>query len=938
MRDEGVNIPAANGIFMPHFFANHFPVKKRRHGLLGGAWLAGLSVVLAATRSGFSAQFAAEPDDTTVTSSNWSGYADLASSGQTFSNVSGEWVIPKITSSSGSYSAIWVGLDGFNSDTVEQTGIGSYASGGATVYYAWYEMYPKDETEITSLTVAPGNLIYADASYIGYTTSRRGSKEYEFDLTLDDLTTGKDFSTTQETTTDDARSSSEWIAESPADSSGILPLANFGSVSFTDASTTLDGTTGTISSFNNDAIELENSNGLDGVPSYLNSAGNSFTITVTPQPSPIYWAGSGSGDIGDGTTWDVGFNQNWINGNIQTTYLNGDDVIFNDSGAPNYNVTLNTTVTPGSVTVNNSAGNYVISGTGSIAGTTALTKQGTAALTLSTANTYTGTTTISAGILQIGNGSSGSISNSSAVTVSSGANLEFDEANGATQSNAISDSGAVTGLQGGGITNTLAGAITGAGGFTQSGAGATVLSGMNTYTGATTISVGTLALGASGSISDSTTINVANGATFNVSAVNGGFTLGDAAAQTLEGSGNVTGNVIVASQGAVSPGIASSNTIGTLTLSANAALGGTFSAQVTPTSGSNDELSVGGNATLGGAENITTTGALTSGESFKVIQGNVYGNFATVNLASPGGGLSWNQPLNINTSITGATNTYQTNYTYSVTNSTPSYISETGNQYTGLTARENGGRNTTVTFLGGSVSTPTSLSVQFQSAPGNNPQLLSDVAAINGTNSDAYVLQMSYSILPTNEALSSVLAAYNPSTSTADGQSLITNTFVSAVLLNTGGTPVEFNGAYAGQDVVGDYGINTSNDTVWAVLNYSDDDFVVLERADGDWLGTGAVNAADLDDVVLSLGASTEDPDGNPVWSEFAFDGGDIVDAADLDDTARGLGAQEAAGEAADVGGGLTFSSPSDVPEPGSLGLLVFGAIGLTLRRRKKKA
>jgi len=136
---------------------------------------------------------------------------------------------------------------------------------------------------------------------------------------------------------------------------------------------------------------------------------------------------------------------------------------------------------------------------------------------------------------------------------------------------------------------------------------------------------------------------------------------------------------------------------------------------------------------------------------------------------------------------------------------------------------------------------------------------------------------------------------------------------------------------------VGDYGINTSNDTVWAVLNYSDDDFVVLERADGDWAGAGSVNAADLDDVVRGLGGSTLDPNGNPVWSKYAFDGGTSVDAADLDDVVRGLGATEITGEVAVGGGGLTFSGPSDVPEPGSLALLGVGGIGMMLRRRSSQ-
>ena len=593
---------------------------------------------------------------------------------------------------------------------------------------------------------------------------------------------------------------------------------------------------------------------------------------------------------------------------------------------------VTTALTVGSVTVGTGAGSIVVDPSGTSGGT----------LTLSgTGNTYSGGITVDATGILVGGATNafgvGGLTTNGGTAQLGGFNQTVAGLLGTNGSITDTSSTAAALITNGTGAYTYSGTIAnGTGGgslsLTQNGNGTQVLNGTNTYTGVTTISSGTLALGSTGSIVDSPIINVESGATFNVSAVND-YTVGSS--QTLEGTGNVTGNVTVS--GTLSPGVASPSALSALTVSGNVTLGGAFNVQVTPTTNVNDQLNAGTNAvTLGGTEDITTTGALTSGKRFPVIQGDVYGNFATVNLPSLTSGLSWNQPLSINTSITGATSTYQTNYAYSVAaTGSQGYISTTGNQYTGLTASDNiGSRGTTLTFLGGAVTTPTSLSVQFSTAPAGNTQLLSDVAAINGTNSDTYVLQMSYSVLPTNGTLSPVLAAYNPSTTTADGQSLITNTFVSAVLLNTGGTSVEYNGAYAGQDVVGDYGINTSNDTVWAVLNYSDDDFVVLERADGDWLGTGSVNAADLDDVVRGLGGSTLDPNGNPVWSNYAFDGGTSVDAADLDDVVRALGSQEVTGNAVFSGGGLTFSSPSEVPEPGSLALLAVGGMGLLVRRR----
>ena len=116
-----------------------------------------------------------------------------------------------------------------------------------------------------------------------------------------------------------------------------------------------------------------------------------------------------AGGTGDGMTWDTGTNQNWTTGLVswttsanETTFASGANTVFNDSNNGHYNVTLNTTVTPSSVLVNNSSGNYVISGAGKIAGSGGLAKYGTGSLTLNTVNSYTGGTVVNAGTLIVG--------------------------------------------------------------------------------------------------------------------------------------------------------------------------------------------------------------------------------------------------------------------------------------------------------------------------------------------------------------------------------------------------------------------------------------------------------------------------------------------------------------------------------------------------------
>ena len=141
-----------------------------------------------------------------------------------------------------------------------------------------------------------------------------------------------------------------------------------------------------------------------------------------------------------------------------------------------------------------------------------LRKVGTGTLTLSGASSYTGATTVNAGTLQIGNGSAGSIATTSAVSVANGATLAFNQANNATFSNAIANTGNVKGVQSSGVTNTLSGVISGVGGVTQNSGGTMNLSGVNTYTGATTVNAGTLGLTGAGSINTTSGITV-NGAT-----------------------------------------------------------------------------------------------------------------------------------------------------------------------------------------------------------------------------------------------------------------------------------------------------------------------------------------------------------------------------------------------------------------------------------------
>jgi Peptidase A4 family len=216
-------------------------------GLMCGAAILGPSGIAgaASTHSGTTAQPGGPMVRTSGASGlptvaeNWSGYA--ATSTTSFTYVHSTFVQPTIHCTSGKpdlWTSNWVGLDGFDNQTVEQDGTFSHCGGAKNttpIYQAWYEMYPKGSVNV--FKVSPGDII--DAS-VSYTNS-------QFVLTISDLTTGQSGSTTAACTSC-ARASAEWIIERPATctsptSCSITALANFRKTSMAAATATVTGGT-----------------------------------------------------------------------------------------------------------------------------------------------------------------------------------------------------------------------------------------------------------------------------------------------------------------------------------------------------------------------------------------------------------------------------------------------------------------------------------------------------------------------------------------------------------------------------------------------------------------------------------------------------------------------------------------------------------------------
>ena len=198
---------------------------------------------------------------TNSTSTNWSGYAVT---GGRYTRVSAAWTEPKATCSGTAYSSFWVGLDGDTSNTVEQTGTDADCSGSTPQYYAWYEMYPKFPVNLSG-KVAPGDKLSASV-----TTNGSGS----FTLTITDSTQG--WTNTKTARLKSAKlASAEVIAEAPSSSGGVLPLANFGTVSFTGA--TVNGNVLTSGTSGLDAITMQSGSTVKAQPGTISNG--SFSVT-----------------------------------------------------------------------------------------------------------------------------------------------------------------------------------------------------------------------------------------------------------------------------------------------------------------------------------------------------------------------------------------------------------------------------------------------------------------------------------------------------------------------------------------------------------------------------------------------------------------------------------------------------------------------------------
>ena len=211
--------------------------------------------------------------------------------------------------------------------------------------------------------------------------------------------------------------------------------------------------------------------------------------------------------ITGGTTLDSSV-ANLVIGNNNAVIANGD---FSFLGTQSLNLgagIFSLGSSPGARQITVTASTLTISGVIADGLATGLTKAGAGTLALTGTNTYTGQTTISAGILQLGNGGTTGTLGTLLGVVNNGT-LATNRSDTITQS-------------------TLFGNVSGTGGLTKLGTGTLVLDGTNTYTGTTSVNAGILR----------TTGTVTPGA--NVGVTNIGNAAGTSGALYVSGTGNHT--------------------------------------------------------------------------------------------------------------------------------------------------------------------------------------------------------------------------------------------------------------------------------------------------------------------------------------------------------------------------------------------------------------
>lgn len=212
------------------------------------------------------------------TSTNWSGYVmatNLSNPAKnSISGVYGSWIVPTIVpATKNTYSAMWVGIDGYTSGTVEQIGTEHDYINGTKQHSAWFEMFPRASYTIQGFPVRTGDLISAMVEYVGNNTFSMRIINHTQKVVAVIPTRYTKSSKAQ-------RSSAEWIMEAPS-ANHILPLTNFKTAYFSACRAKINGTLKSLNntSFPHLSLEMVTNNDIPKATPSLITGNESFSVT-----------------------------------------------------------------------------------------------------------------------------------------------------------------------------------------------------------------------------------------------------------------------------------------------------------------------------------------------------------------------------------------------------------------------------------------------------------------------------------------------------------------------------------------------------------------------------------------------------------------------------------------------------------------------------------
>jgi hypothetical protein len=219
--------------------------------------------------------FNSNPDSTSVTSLNWSGYSvtsDAAKAQPHVFSINASWTVPKVmVSAADTYSSAWIGIGGKQDTTLIQAGTEHDSINGQEYYGVWYEMLPQTATAV-NMTISPGDAVIASIDIID-------QAQGEWAIRIIDVTNGQKFIQSCCLIYNSSMQTGEWVVERPKVGNQLSSLADFGSITFTDAYAKVSNSVGAIGSFPISKFIMHNTQyvALTTVSS-ISANGSSFTV------------------------------------------------------------------------------------------------------------------------------------------------------------------------------------------------------------------------------------------------------------------------------------------------------------------------------------------------------------------------------------------------------------------------------------------------------------------------------------------------------------------------------------------------------------------------------------------------------------------------------------------------------------------------------------